>query len=225
MGDDGRHEGRGIALVFAGGDRPEPDALDGVPDDALVVAADSGLHHAQALGRHVDVVVGDFDSVDPAALAAAERAGATVERHNPDKDATDLELALTAARDRGCTHLVVVGGIGGRLDHSLANALLLAAPALATVTVEARMGAGTAHVVRDSIELDGLPGDLVTLLPVGGPARGVTTEHLRFPLRGESLEPGSTRGVSNELVTSPAHVALDDGVLLVILPHRRKAAR
>ena len=212
------------ALVFVGGDPPGAGALDGIGDDALVVAADSGLHHAVAAGRAVDLVVGDLDSVDPSALAAAEAAGAMVERHPADKDATDLELALLAARDRGCTRLVVVGGVGGRLDHFLANALALAADALAGAHVEARMGSGTVHVVRGSLELDGRGGELVTLLPVGGPVQGVRTEGLRYPLDGETLAPGSTRGVSNELERTPARVSLTAGVLLVVLPHHREVS-
>ena len=98
-----------------------------------VIAADSGLDHAHAPRRRGRLVVGDLDSVDPETLAAAELAGTTVERHPAAKDATDLELALLAARDRGAREIVVVGGHGGRLDHFLANALLLATPALADV--------------------------------------------------------------------------------------------
>jgi thiamine pyrophosphokinase len=216
------HDRHRVALVFAGGDPPEPHLLDGVPDDALVVAADSGLHHAQALGRRVDVVVGDLDSVDPAALAEAEDDGTSVERHAIDKDATDLELALLAARDHGCTEVIVIGGTGGRLDHFLANALTLASDDLAGVRVEARMGVAAVHVVRDSLVLAAAPGAIVTLLPVGGPAHGVVTENLRFPLRDESLLPGSTRGLSNEVVESPARVSVRGGVLLLILPDERK---
>jgi thiamine pyrophosphokinase len=79
--------------------------------------------------------------------------------------------------------------------------------------------------VRDVQELHGAVGELCTLLPLGGPAHGVRTENLRFPLSGETLRPGSTRGVSNELISTVARVSLDDGVLLVILPLPRKAAR
>ncbi len=216
------HDQHRVALVFAGGDAPDPQVLDGVADGALVVAADSGLHHAQALGRRVDVVVGDLDSVDPGALAQAECAGAAVERHAVDKDATDLELALLAARDRGCAEAIVIGGAGGRLDHLLANALALASHDIAGLRVEARMAAATVNVVRDALTFAAPPGALVTLLPIGGPAHGVTTRHLRFPLADESLLPGSTRGVSNVVLESPARVAVREGVLLVILPDDRE---
>jgi thiamine pyrophosphokinase len=151
-------------------------------------------------------------------VADAAAAGATVERHEVDKDATDLELALLAARQRGCGRVVVLGGYGGRVDHLLAGALLLASPQLAPLRIEARLGASTVHVVRDEVEVRGAPGDVLTLLAVGGAADGVSTEGLRYPLRNETLTAGSTRGVSNQLVSDRARVSLRAGVLLLILP-------
>jgi thiamine pyrophosphokinase len=212
------------AVVFAGGDPPNGVALHDLPVADLVFAADSGLDHAHALGIAVDVVVGDLDSVDPATLDAAVAAGAVVERHPAAKDATDLELALLAARDRGAREIVVVGGYGGRLDHFLANVLLLANPELADVRVRARTGAAEITVVRDRAELSGAPGALCSLLPVGGAADGVRTQGLRFPLDRETLFPGSTRGVSNEFVTSTATVTLERGVLLAVVPELLKDA-
>jgi thiamine pyrophosphokinase len=206
-----------VALVFAGGDRPPPRALVGLPPPHAVIAADSGLDHATALGFAVDVIVGDLDSADPAAVDAAVATGTVVERHPEAKDATDLELALLAARTRGCERVVVIGGHGGRLDHFLANALLLASPEFADLQVEARLGDAQVFVVRRDQRLHAAVGDLCTLLPVGGRASGVRTEGLRFPLCRETLEPGSTRGVSNEFLVPVARVSLDDGVLLAIV--------
>jgi thiamine pyrophosphokinase len=207
------------ALVFAGGDPLPPELAERLPGaDALVVAADSGLAHALALGREVDVVVGDFDSAEPEMVAAAELAGATVERHPVAKDQTDLELALAAARARGATRIVVVGGYGGRLDHFLANALALAGPAADGVAVEWVTGGALVTVVRSEAQLAGTPGDLLSLLAVGGPARGVRTRGLRYPLDGEDLAPGSTRGVSNELTEPVAHVSVEAGTVLAVQP-------
>ena len=208
-----------VALVFAGGDPPGAGTLRDLPDHDLVIAADSGLAHANRAGYVVDVVVGDLDSADPEAVAAATARGAVVERHAAAKDATDLELALTAARDRECSRVVVVGGHGGRLDHFLANVLLLASPELSALTIEARLADARVFVVRDAVDLRGSPGELCSLLAVGGAAHGVRTEGLRFPLRGETLYPGSTRGISNEFLDDDAAVSLDDGALLVVLPH------
>jgi len=208
-----------VALVFAGGEPPGAAALRGLPAPDLVIAADSGLEHANAAGYDVDLLVGDLDSADPVAVVAAEDRGAVVERHPAAKDATDLELALVAARDRECAHAVVVGGHGGRLDHFLANVLLFASPELSALTIEARLADARVFVVRDTVELRGARGALCSLLAVGGAAHGVRTEGLRFPLRGETLYPGSTRGVSNVFVDDVAVVSLDDGALLAVLPH------
>ncbi len=222
MATPSTREARRLAVVITGGDAPAPTSLDGIPDDRVVVAADSGVTHAHHLGVHVDVVVGDLDSVPDAELALAVERGAEVERHPTAKDATDLELALDAAIARGATDAIVVGGYGGRLDHFLGNVLLLAAPRFASLEVEARMGTASIRVVRRDAELPGAPGDPVSLLPVNGPAHGVRTRNLRFPLVGETLAPGTTRGVSNEIVATPAGVALDEGTLLAVLPSARK---
>ncbi|MBK9180433.1 MAG: thiamine diphosphokinase [Acidimicrobiales bacterium] len=206
------------AIVLAGGDPAPASLAASLPPDALVIAADAGLEQAPALGLTVHLAVGDFDSVDPAALDAAVAAGAAVERHRPDKDQTDLELALLAARDRGARHVVVVGGGGGRLDHLLANALVLASPAFAGMRIEAHLGAALVVPVHRAACLHGRVGDTVTLLAVGGPARGVRTSGLLYALHGQDLQPGSTRGVSNELVATTAHVAVASGSLLAVQP-------
>jgi thiamine pyrophosphokinase len=206
------------ALVFAGGDAI-PRAVGELLDrDRLVIAADSGLDHAHSLGFHADLLVGDLDSVDPDRLRDAQERGTRVEHHPVEKDATDLELALEAARSRGATRVTVVGGTGGRLDHFLANALLLAAPRFGDLEIDALFPPARVAVVRRTGTLLGRPGELCTLLPVGGPADGVTTTGLRYPLRDERLPAGTTRGVSNVFVDGAATVTVRTGVLLAIQP-------
>jgi thiamine pyrophosphokinase len=207
-------------VVVTGGDPLTGVVLPPLPADAPVVAADSGVDRAHELGLTVALAVGDFDSATPGALDAARRDGAEVRVHPVAKDATDLELALGAALELEPRpdRLVVLGGHGGRLDHLLANALLLASDVVAGVEVVAQMGHARVTVVRHRGELTGRVGDLVTLLPVGGPARGVATEGLRYPLRDEDLAPGTTRGVSNELVAPAAVVTVRAGVLLAVQP-------
>lgn len=206
-------------LVVAGGDPVDARWAAALPDDAFVVAADSGLDRARELGLAVDLVVGDLDSVDPAHLAAVTAAGTRVERHPTDKDATDLELALEAALDAGATVATVLAAGGGRLDHFLANALLLASPRWSTLALTALVGEARATVVREASTLHGAPGSLLTLLALGGPAEGVTTTGLRWALHDERLDPGSTRGVSNEMTAPMATVALAAGVVLAVQPH------
>lgn len=204
-------------IVVAGGGLPSLCA-DALPADAPVVAADGGVDHALALGLKVAVAVGDFDSVSESGLAAAEAGGARVERHPAEKDTTDLELALDVAAAFGSRRLLVLGVDGGRLDHLVAAVLALGADRYAAFEVDALLGPGTAHVVRDERRIRGREGELVSLLALNGPATGVLTEGLVYPLRRETLEPGSSRGVSNVFAASDASVALEQGVLLVLRP-------
>ncbi len=209
-----------VAVVVSGGEAPALDAVRDVPTGATVVAADRGLEHARELGLEVAVAIGDFDSASPEAVAAAERAGVQIERHPDAKDATDLELALDYAVGLQPAHILVLAGRGGRLDHELSSLLLLASAKYEMAQIDARIGEAHVHVVRGERELDGNPGDLLTLIPAHGAAEGVRTEGLVYPLRGETLEPGSTRGVSNVFAESTARIALDRGVLLAIRPGR-----
>ena len=202
------------AVVVASGEGPELT----LPPAETVVAADGGLLRARALGLGVDVVVGDLDSATPEALAAAEAEGARIVRHPQAKDATDLELALDEAVALGARRVLVVASAGGRLDHLLGSVLLLAEERYAGLELDALVGDALVHVVRGERMLAGVPGELLTLLPLGGPATGVTTEGLEYPLAGETLEPGTTRGVSNVFTSNGARVTLTDGVLLAVRP-------
>jgi thiamine pyrophosphokinase len=205
-----------IVVVVSGGESPDPRAASAAPPGAPVVAADKGLEHALSLGLDVTVAVGDFDSASPEAVAVAESAGVRLERYPEEKDATDLELALDAAAAMEPRRILVLAGEGGRLDHQLSVLLLLASERYAGMQVDALVGLGWVHVVRVARTLEGAPGELVSLLAVGGPARGVTTVGLVYPLRGETLEAGTSRGLSNMFETDTAHVSLDEGVLLAI---------
>jgi thiamine pyrophosphokinase len=207
-----------VIVVVSGGGAPSRDAASAVPAGAIVVAADRGLEHAQALGLEVAVAVGDFDSASPEAVAAAERAGVRIERHAAEKDETDLELALDAAIDLRPARILVLAGRGGRLDHELSSLLLLCSEKYASAQVDALVGEARVQVVWGARELEGVPGELLTLLPAHGAAEGVRTDGLAYPLQGETLDASSTRGVSNVFVESTARVALDGGVLLAIRP-------
>ena len=176
-----------------------------------MIAADSGFHHAQSLGLGVDVVIGDFDSIDP----SIELGQSALVRFPTEKDFSDLELALRHAVEQGATELVVIGGGGGRLDHLLANLLLLANLG-ATVPVIWLTGREVVHIVSQSQTLYGQPGDLLTLLPVGGDATGITTSGLRWKLDEATLRVGSTRGLSNEFLDTEAEVSVRIGIVLAI---------
>ena len=189
-----------------------------VPAAETVVAADGGLDRALALGLEVDVVIGDLDSVSPDALDAAKTAGARVVRHPEAKDATDLELALDEAVSLRARGVLVVASAEGRLDHLLALLLLLGSERYAGLEIDAVVGDALVHVVRGERTLAGTPGELVSLLAIGGAATGVATEGLEYTLDGETLESGTSRGVSNVFTGAEARIAVGDGVVLAVRP-------
>jgi thiamine pyrophosphokinase len=205
-------------IVVSSGGRPQDGAL---PRASAVIAADGGLEHARALGLRVDVAVGDFDSAAAEMVEAARRAGARIERHPAEKDATDLELALETALSLGPHRILVLGADAGRLDHLLAGVLALASESLSAVQVDAVLGRARLHVVRGERTLTGEAGELISLFAVGGPAEGVTTEGLRYPLRDETLAPASSRGISNVFDSEEARITVQRGVLLAVRPGER----
>lgn len=207
------------AIVLLGGTRSDLASVGPLPTPTLVVAADSGAHHAESLGLFVDVVIGDMDSIDPTALAAVQALGAQVVSHPRDKNETDAELALTFAASQGVRRLVVVGSGGGRLDHQLSLYSLLFHQSLTDIHVEARIGGSRSFPIREgeSRTIECRSGDIIGLLPFGGDTHGITTEGLQWPLRNESLFVTASRGVSNRAMGSNFRVDVRTGRLLVTL--------
>ena len=218
------------ALVLLGGAAPTRAGLDASwpgwdagADE--VIAADAGLAIGPGLGLEPTLLVGDLDSLDPSLAAAAEAAGLPVRRFPVAKDETDAELALLESVAHGATRITVLGWSGGaRLDHALANTWLLAHPALAEADV-VLLDATCRVTLLQAPATDGGPavrhlpgptGAIVSLLPFGGDADGVTTRGLRYPLDDEVLVTGPARGVSNVRDAADASVTLRRGRLLVV---------
>ena len=212
------------ALVLADGDRPDPGALDaawpGWRDGVdLVIAADGGAALGNRLGVRIDRWVGDADSVDPALLDQLRADGIPVELARPDKDESDTELAMLAAVAAGATDITVLGALGGRrLDHLLANVGLMSHDRLSGIEVRLIDERTRVRLLRGptSCSLAGPVGAIVSLLPVDGPAAGIVTEGLEYPLRDEALAPGPARGLSNRRLREDAEVSLRSGRLLVV---------
>ena len=217
------------ALVVLGGDTFGSDTwLAGLARHSdVVIAADGGATHLDRAGRRPDVVVGDLDSLDDSARVALERQGVAFEVHPHEKEQTDGELAIAAAVRRGADDITVAGAFGGaRLDHLTANLLLLAHADFAAIDIALVTERATFRVLVGPgiLELEGAPGDWVSLEALSETAAGATTDGLRYALRHEDLVRGSTRGVSNELTGPRGSVEVARGLLLVATVTRRSVA-
>ncbi len=205
-----------LAFVVSGGEVREPERFAPFARAAdAVYAADSGYDHLLAMGVRPSLLLGDLDSISPEALENARRSDLQTELHPAEKDNTDTELVLLEAVHRGATTVLVCGAFGDRLDHTLANVLLLASPALRHIDVRMLDERQEVRLVRGELRLRTEPGEIVSLLPVGGEARGVTTAGLYYPLANATLQTGPALGVSNVASGGEIGVCVASGLVLL----------
>lgn len=205
------------AVLFANGVMPQAALiLPCLRPDDFFIAVDGGLRHLRNLYKTPDLLIGDLDSATTAEVEGESMQGIEVRRYKSDKDETDLELALFAAIEKGFDEILIIAALGGRLDHTLGNLNLLTHPLLAGVKVTIEDGAEEIFMIRDSAEINGSPGEVVSLIPMQGDVIGVETSDLQYPLRHETLYQEKGRGISNVMLGDRAGVSIESGLLLCI---------
>jgi thiamine pyrophosphokinase len=208
-------------IIFANGDLPNLNKVRNLlRADDFIICADGGTRHAFALGLMPNLVIGDMDSISKVHWQKLEEAGVPIELFPPDKNETDLELAINRAIEFEPGEIVIVAALGGRLDQTIGNLALLTNVQLAAFDVRLDDGAEEIFFCRNQVQVQGGSGDIVSLIPWGNPARGVQTQGLKWVLNSETLYPEKTRGISNEMLSETAHIKISSGTLLII--HTRK---
>src|SRR5438067_4421381 len=155
------------AIVVANGVLPDLVLFGPLLDAAdMIVAANGGARALMHAGRRPTAILGDLDSLPPDLLATWRAGGGETLVFPPEKDETDLELGLRYVVQRGARRVAVLGALGGRVDHELANLLLLAAPLLDGIDAVILDRRTRVAAIKDKLELTGRPGDLLSLLPV-----------------------------------------------------------
>lgn len=186
----------------------------------FLVAADSGGDSALAAGRIPDLLIGDLDSISEAGLNQLRSMGVKIEKYPPEKDETDLELALVravaAARAAAETDIILYGAGGGRIDHFLGNVALMLKTARQGLRLILKDKQHEAWVTNGLNHIHGKPGQKISLIPLTEKAV-VTTDGLVYPLKAEALWQYSPRGISNELLEKEASVEVSEGYVLVVL--------
>jgi thiamine pyrophosphokinase len=207
-------------IILANGEIDDPGLLRRRLDpwsQATVIAADAGLQHAKSLRLKVDVLIGDLDSVSEEDKSSAGDHEIQVIEFPVGKDETDLELALIHAANSGAKRIVILGALGGRLDMSLANILLLTRPQLAGIHAELWADHQTAWLIRPpGEEISGEPGDTISLIPLLDDATGISTTNLAYAMSDSTLQVGEVRGMSNVLTNQTARIDLGGGTILVV---------
>jgi thiamine pyrophosphokinase len=209
------------AVIVANGPLPKPPYPElCIGDEDLVICVDGGARNALALGVHPRVAIGDMDSMEAELREQLREEGCRFVEHPSRKDETDSELAVKYALAEGASELVLLAALGGRIDHTLANVMLLALPELTEVEARVIDGNQELRLIEKEIVFEGRPGDTVSLVPLAGDVVGIHTEGLEYALSDGSLKFGAARGVSNVLVAPQARVKTGGGLLLLVHQHQ-----
>jgi len=181
-----------------------------------IVATDGALDRAIEQGIDVNTLIGDFDSLVDSSQLESRFPNMEILRYPTDKDWTDLELAIDWALERSPATVAVFGATGGRIDHTMANLALLEKGLHSGIPIDLFSRNESVRLIQGSLDLvDAQAGDRVSLLPISLFAT-VTTRGLKFSLTSEKLFRGQGRGISNVVVSTPASVIAETGVLAVV---------
>lgn len=178
-----------------------------------IIACDGGLRHAEAMGIWPDTIIGDLDSAPQAYLAQCKARNITMHTFPTEKDDTDLALAVQHALGMGTQSVVILGALGGRLDHTLGNIHVLAA---VPVPAEIWDYETSVIIVKGSLTLAKENYATLSLIPLTTSVTGIVTLGLKYPLNGDTLQMGSARGISNCFQGEEAIITTETGMLLAV---------
>ena len=179
--------------------------------DDFVVYCDSGLKHCNALKREPDLIVGDFDSYENPHLAVETIVLPRV------KDDTDTVFAVKEMLKRGYEDFLLIGVVGGRLDHTLGNVSILM-----MLTGLGKQGTilddySEMEVISNSTAFVPSSFSYFSLLNISGTARGIDIRNAKYPLTDAEITCEYAYGVSNEVLPGyTAEITIRDGSLLLI---------
>jgi thiamine pyrophosphokinase len=204
-------------LIMANGEYGTSDWYDGrARGYDRVIAADGGASLALRLGIVPNWVVGDLDSLTQADREILEGLGAVFYVYSPEKDDTDTQLALGLAQKEGADEIVVWGGAGDRIDHTLSNLFSAAGFVEQGIAIRFEHPRVTVYLVCDRLVVPGRVGDTVSLIALGNGAAGVSLDGFRYPLREAVLDYRRPYTVSNVIVEPDPSVRVTSGVLAVV---------
>ncbi len=181
-----------------------------------IMCIDGGTARARQLGLVPHRVVGDMDSISRESMDYATLLGAQFTVVPREKDNTDTQLGLELAEQDGASFIVVWGGIGSRMDHTLSNLFSATSLVLRGIKVLFQSPQEDIYLIDRRLNLPGKIGDTVSLITMGDEAQGVTLKGFRYPLLNATLDGRWQHAVSNVIVESNPVVEVENGVVAVI---------
>ena len=190
----------------------------GFSRDDIVICADGGASNALKMGLIPDVVIGDMDSIK-FGVKEEIRNKSTKTKYistSPEKDESDTQLAVEYALGLDVKKIIITGAVGGRIDHTLANIILLSSPGLEDIDARILTDNSDMFIVRKPVNINGVPGKTITLISLSPYTYFTGTSGLKYELKEEELIFSPVRGLSNEFIDKKAKLEIRDGTLLVI---------
>lgn len=191
----------------------------GFSKDDIVVCADGGASNALKMGLIPDVVIGDMDSIKFGIKEKIREKSAKTRyiSTSSQKDESDTQLAVEYALGlRGIKKIMITGAVGGRIDHTLANIILLSSPELEDIDIRILTDNSDMFTVRKPVIINGIPGKTITLMSLSPYTYFTGTRGLKYELKEEKLDFSPVRGLSNEFIDKKAELDIREGTLLVI---------
>lgn len=199
------------ALIFSGGEFSGiPEYLD-INEYDMTIACDGGYFSANDAGIIPDMVVGDFDSVPEEMVKCPE-----IIKLYPVKDMTDTQESIDVAISRGAKKVTILGALGGRIDHTLANIHLLKYANDKGIDAEIADNDTYISLITDSKKFPKKDGFCLSLIPLSD-CHGVSISGVYYPLQKADMPVGNPYGISNEFTEDEAAISVDSGELLLIL--------
>ncbi len=200
------------AFIYVGGSILKENITEHPRGEDIAIAADSGYANAAELGEKVDIFVGDMDSYDGEIDEKTE-----IIRLKPEKDVTDTQAALEVALGRGARDIYIIGGLDGRLDHTLSNLAILEDAHERGFSVQITNGYNRVRFIRNDSTLIGKSQfRYFGLLAADEVVKGVEIQGAKYPLKNEKLHRRMQWAVSNEIEGNCAFVAVKKGGVFIV---------
>ncbi len=201
------------AYIYVGGEIFADSIYESPKKDDLCIAADSGYLNAMRLGAHADILVGDMDSLGATSVSKEVE----VIKLPPEKDATDTQIAVEIALKKGAREIVIIGGLSGRLDHTLSNLAILEDMEKIGVHAVILDGKNRIRFMKSSSTLIGRSEyNYISLIAADEKVKGVSIEGCKYPLKNSTVERKFQYAVSNEIVGNCALISVKKGGVFIV---------
>lgn len=204
------------ALIIANGNDVDKSFIENINID-YVICADGGLEKAKKLDLIPDIILGDFDSVDSVVLENYKKLNIETVTFPSEKDYTDMELAINHAVIKGFKDIILVGASGTRLDHTVANMLLIEKYHKKDIKIKMLDNNNLIQMVNNNMTIPFKENYFVSIIPLSEKIEGLTLDGFKYPLNNVTVERGSTLCVSNEIIENVGVIKLNKGNAIVFV--------